>query len=72
MSRHALTVKEGRFVRPSLLMNASNSDKRLMRFTSVLFLLLLVSGNARGKDPITVYLAGDSTMAQKLAENRLG
>jgi lysophospholipase L1-like esterase len=42
----------------------------LMRHTKILLLLLLMSGNVEGKDPITVYLAGDSTMAQKLPEKR--
>jgi len=41
-----------------------------MRFNNILLLLLLVSGNVEGKEPITVYLAGDSTMAQKLPEKR--
>jgi lysophospholipase L1-like esterase len=41
-----------------------------MRYTNILFLLVLISGNVRGKEPITIYLAGDSTMAQKLEEKR--
>ena len=41
-----------------------------MRYTNVLFLLILISGNVWGKEPITIYLAGDSTMAQKLPEKR--
>jgi lysophospholipase L1-like esterase len=41
-----------------------------MRYTNVLFLLILISGNVSGKEPITIYLAGDSTMAQKLQEKR--
>lgn len=41
-----------------------------MRYLSVLFLLLLFSGIAAGREPVTIYLAGDSTMAQKLAEKR--
>lgn len=41
-----------------------------MRYTGVLFLLILLSGNVWGKEPITIYLAGDSTMAQKLTEKR--
>ena len=41
-----------------------------MRYTIVLFLLMLISGNVSGKEPITIYLAGDSTMAQKLPEKR--
>jgi lysophospholipase L1-like esterase len=36
----------------------------------VLFLLLLLSVNASGQGRLTIYLAGDSTMAQKLAEKR--
>src|SRR5215210_4492294 len=38
-----------------------------MRSLSILFLL---SGAASGKGHITIYLAGDSTMAQKLPEKR--
>jgi lysophospholipase L1-like esterase len=41
-----------------------------MRNLGVLFLLLLFSGIAFGKEPVTIYLAGDSTMAQKLPEKR--
>ena len=41
-----------------------------MRSLSLLLLLFLFSGVAFGKEPVTVYLAGDSTMAQKLAEKR--
>jgi lysophospholipase L1-like esterase len=41
-----------------------------MRYTSLLFLLILLSGNVVGQEPITVYLAGDSTMAKKLPEKR--
>ena len=41
-----------------------------MHTTKILLLLLLMSGNVAGKEPITVYLAGDSTMAQKLPEKR--
>src|SRR5215210_2144614 len=41
-----------------------------MRSLSVLCLLLLFSGIALGKKPVTIYLAGDSTMAQKLPEKR--
>lgn len=41
-----------------------------MRYTSVLFLLLLISGSVLAREPITIYLAGDSTMAQKLPEKR--
>src|SRR6185369_4148038 len=39
-------------------------------FNNILLLLLLISVNVEGKEPITVYLAGDSTMAQKLPEKR--
>ncbi|HJZ78788.1 MAG TPA: hypothetical protein VKD91_00525, partial [Pyrinomonadaceae bacterium] len=31
---------------------------------------MLISGSALAQQPITVYLAGDSTMAQKLPERR--
>jgi lysophospholipase L1-like esterase len=45
-----------------------------MRNASVLFLLLLlpllISGTVRAEGQITIYLAGDSTMAQKLPEKR--
>ena len=41
-----------------------------MHTTKILLLLLLISANVAGKEPITVYLAGDSTMAQKLPEKR--
>jgi lysophospholipase L1-like esterase len=41
-----------------------------MRYTFVLVLLLRFSGTVSGKGPITIYLAGDSTMAQKLPEKR--
>jgi lysophospholipase L1-like esterase len=41
-----------------------------MRYTSILFLVILLSGNVWGQEPITVYLAGDSTMAKKLPEKR--
>ena len=42
---------------------------RSMRYI-ILLLLLLSPAGASGKEPITVYLAGDSTMAKKLAEKR--
>lgn len=41
-----------------------------MRNASVLFLLLLLSVTVCAQAKITVYLAGDSTMAQKLPEKR--
>ncbi|MBZ5537280.1 MAG: rhamnogalacturonan acetylesterase [Acidobacteriia bacterium] len=41
-----------------------------MRYLKALILLLLLSGIAAAKEPITAYLAGDSTMAEKLAEKR--
>lgn len=41
-----------------------------MRYTKILLLLLLIPGDVWGKDQITIYLAGDSTMAQKLPEKR--
>jgi lysophospholipase L1-like esterase len=44
--------------------------ENLMRGLSVLCLLLLFSGIALGKKHVTIYLAGDSTMAQKLPEKR--
>ncbi|OLE54664.1 MAG: GntR family transcriptional regulator [Acidobacteria bacterium 13_1_20CM_3_53_8] len=42
----------------------------MMRYLSVLFLIFLLSGVGFGKGAITIYLAGDSTMAQKLPEKR--
>ena len=48
-------------------------QKRLggwMRQLSILVLLLSLSAMALGKEPITIYLAGDSTMAEKLPEKR--
>lgn len=41
-----------------------------MRYLGVLCLLLLLSGIASGKEPITIYLAGDSTMAEKQPDKR--
>jgi lysophospholipase L1-like esterase len=41
-----------------------------MKTLYVLFLLLALAGAAAGKEPITVHLAGDSTMAKKLPEKR--
>lgn len=41
-----------------------------MRYLSVLFLLLVLWGIGFGQEPITIYLAGDSTMAEKLPEKR--
>jgi lysophospholipase L1-like esterase len=41
-----------------------------VRSLSVIFLLLLCSAIAEGRKPVTIYLAGDSTMAQKLPEKR--
>ncbi len=41
-----------------------------MRYLSVLFLLLLFAGTTSAKEPVTIYLAGDSTMARKLPEKR--
>ena len=41
-----------------------------MKSTITLFLILILSASAFGKEPITVYLAGDSTMAEKLPEKR--
>jgi lysophospholipase L1-like esterase len=41
-----------------------------MRYASVLLLAALLSGSAFAEGPITIYLAGDSTMAEKLPEKR--
>ena len=41
-----------------------------MTYLTVLVLLVVLPGPADGKAPITVYLAGDSTMAEKLPEKR--
>lgn len=41
-----------------------------MRYLSVLFLLFLFSGAVFGKEPVIIYLAGDSTMAQKMPDKR--
>lgn len=41
-----------------------------MRQLSVLILLLIFSVTAAAQEPITIYLAGDSTMAHKLPEKR--
>jgi lysophospholipase L1-like esterase len=41
-----------------------------MRSLTILFLLFLFSAVATAKEPITLYLAGDSTMAEKLPEKR--
>ena len=41
-----------------------------MRYVSILFVLVLLARSVLAKEPITVYLAGDSTMAQKLPEKR--
>jgi lysophospholipase L1-like esterase len=41
-----------------------------MKTIYVLFLLLALAVTAAGKDPITIHLAGDSTMAKKLPEKR--
>ena len=41
-----------------------------MRYLSALLFLFLLLGIAGGQAPITVYLAGDSTMAEKLPEKR--
>src|SRR5829696_4701504 len=41
-----------------------------MRYFNILTFLFLLSPTAFGKEPITIYLAGDSTMAQKLPEKR--
>ena len=41
-----------------------------MRYLNVLFLSLVFAGVALGKAPITIYLAGDSTMAEKQPDKR--
>ena len=41
-----------------------------MRYASILLLAALLSGSAFAGVPITIYLAGDSTMAEKLPEKR--
>ena len=41
-----------------------------MRITFALFALLLVAPAAFGKEPVTVFLAGDSTMAEKRPDKR--
>jgi lysophospholipase L1-like esterase len=40
------------------------------RYLTVFFLLFFLQGSAFGKEPVTIYLAGDSTMAPKLPEKR--
>ncbi len=42
----------------------------MMQHIRGLLLLFLFSGIALGKEPLTIYLAGDSTMAEKLPEKR--
>ncbi len=41
-----------------------------MLYLKALFALLLLSGGGVTKEPITIYLAGDSTMAEKLPDKR--
>jgi lysophospholipase L1-like esterase len=41
-----------------------------MRYVSVVFLLFLFSASILGDQPITIYLAGDSTMAEKQPDKR--
>lgn len=41
-----------------------------MKLLTALFLIVLLNALAFAKDPITVYLAGDSTMAEKKPEKR--
>jgi len=41
-----------------------------MRITGALLITLLLGATAFGHEPVTVYLAGDSTMAHKLPEKR--
>lgn len=40
------------------------------RYLEAILLLLLFCGMGAAKEPITVYLAGDSTMAEKMADKR--
>ena len=47
-----------------------NSRARAARLLAVVCLLFALPAAARGKGPITVYLAGDSTMAKKIPERR--
>src|SRR6267142_5180041 len=41
-----------------------------MKYLAILSLFLFLDGSALGGEPVTIYLAGDSTMAQKLPEKR--
>lgn len=41
-----------------------------MRYLRVFLFLLVVAGAATGKEPLTIYLAGDSTMAAKQPDKR--
>ena len=41
-----------------------------MRFLNVLALMVVLAGSALAKEPLKIYLAGDSTMAEKRAEKR--
>ena len=41
-----------------------------MKYLATLSLFLLLQGNAIARKPVTIYLAGDSTMAQKVPEKR--
>jgi pectinesterase len=41
-----------------------------MRYASTLLVVVLLSGSAFAEGPITIYLAGDSTMAEKVPERR--
>ena len=41
-----------------------------MRYPTTIILLLFLSGSALAKKPIVIYLAGDSTMAQKQPDKR--
>src|SRR5436309_13300308 len=44
--------------------------RSIMRITGALLITLLLSATAFGHEPVTIYLAGDSTMAHKLPEKR--
>ena len=41
-----------------------------MKYASILVLAALLSGSAFAEGPIIIYLAGDSTMAEKLPDKR--
>lgn len=55
-------------MRPSWLMRRAMNLS--MRFINGLVLLILIAGSVCGQQAITIYLAGDSTMAEKLSAKR--